>query len=82
MASGKGGEISVTLTSGASGWKYKVENTVSEKVTSERTKGGLGLENLKKRLELIYGERATFSLHIDEKTAIAELEVNWGTDEA
>ncbi len=81
-ASGEGGEISLVLTSDASGLKYKVENTIAQKVTSDRTKGGLGLENLKKRLELIYGERAAFSLHIVGKTAIAKLEVNWDTDEA
>jgi len=80
--SGAGGRITVDLDSDGDRVRYKVENTISQKVTSERTRGGLGLENLRKRLTLIYGERASFSLDLNGDIAIAELEVNWETDEA
>jgi LytS/YehU family sensor histidine kinase len=61
---------------------YRVENPVSDKSHSELTKGGLGIDNLKKRLDLIYGDRASFHLDITDNKAIALLTIKTEKDEA
>lgn len=80
-ASGVNGEIQVKLVNDGKRMIYWVENTVSDKVTSRRTQGGLGLENLQKRLHLIYGEKARFDFRREGDRAYARLVLNWDADE-
>ncbi len=74
--------INVQLSYSTNGIRYTVENPVSTKKHSELTKGGLGIENLVKRLDLMYGNRAEFALDISEKKATATLTIMHNDNEA
>ena len=53
---------------------FKVENSVSDEDTEDRSHSGIGLQNLRKRLSIIYGNRATFEAQkTDYGTFVAQL---------
>lgn len=52
---------------------FTVENSVPEFETPAAKKGGIGLENLKRRLDLLYPNKHTFSTYKENNTFTAEL---------
>lgn len=60
---------------------FRVENSINPNIKSERVSGGLGIENLKRRLFLVYGENAHFELSIKDKIAVAELQINLDSED-
>jgi LytS/YehU family sensor histidine kinase len=56
-----GGKITVTVAATASDIILQVKNTGSLQTKSDSTK--IGVDNISKRLELLYGETATFTLN-------------------
>jgi sensor histidine kinase YesM len=52
---------------------FSVENSVPGGKTAVTGSGGIGLENLKRRLDLLYPEKYSFNTHQDDKKFIAEL---------
>lgn len=57
---------------------FKCRNSVPHIVTNDGEKGGLGILNIKKRLELLYGEKANLILKTDENSYIVELTLPTG----
>ncbi|MBI1305497.1 MAG: hypothetical protein GC181_02655 [Bacteroidetes bacterium] len=53
------GFIRINLKSEDGHLIYKVQNNCGEKTFSDKSSGGLGLSNLRKRLQLIYGDDAS-----------------------
>lgn len=53
---------------------FCVENSIPDKISFEE-KGGIGLDNLKRRLELLYPGKHTFSAQIKEDSFLAELKL-------
>jgi sensor histidine kinase YesM len=54
---------------------FKIENSVSELTDAKGKAHGVGLENLKRRLELLYSNKYTLEIHPDENTFIANLQI-------
>lgn len=55
---------------------FKVENSLSNEPKEDRSHSGIGLQNLRKRLEIIYGSNATFEANETEYgTFVAMLEL-------
>ncbi len=55
---------------------FEVSNTLFEKVNEDRSHSGIGLSNLRKRLEIIYGDNYTFvSEPNDNGVFVARLEI-------
>ena len=55
---------------------FEVSNTLFEKVNEDRSHSGIGLSNLRKRLEIIYGDNYTFvSEPNDNGFFVARLEI-------
>jgi LytS/YehU family sensor histidine kinase len=54
---------------------FKIENPVSELTAAKGKTHGVGLENLKRRLELLYPGRYALEIHNDEHTFIANLQI-------
>ncbi|MCB0734620.1 MAG: sensor histidine kinase [Flavobacteriales bacterium] len=75
------GQIGVTLSLENNHLTYRVVNNLSDKVTSSRTSGGLGIENLQKRLALIYGSNAAYTFTIHDGHGEGLLTINLGSNE-
>ena len=71
-----GGEyqINMELKKQPDGISFCIENSVPSEVRFER-KGGIGVENLKRRLALLYPGKHTFTAKIKEDTFLAELKL-------
>jgi sensor histidine kinase YesM len=54
---------------------FKIENSVSELTGGKGKTHGVGLENLRRRLELLYPGKYTLEIHHDEHTFIANLQI-------
>lgn len=54
---------------------FKVENSVPKNVNIEPKPGGIGLENLKRRLHLLYPQKHSLSVAMEGSSFIAELEL-------
>jgi sensor histidine kinase YesM len=54
---------------------FKIENSVSELTDAKGKAHGVGLENLKRRLELLYSNKYTLEIHHDENTFTANLQI-------
>lgn len=65
--------LHISLAAGARYVRFRCENEF--RPTAKKGKGGLGLENLRKRLELIYPGRHTLTLNAENGTFTAELEI-------
>ena len=46
---------------------FRIKNSKHDSTTGIEEKGGIGLENLQKRLELIYGKRFSFVQNESDK---------------
>ena len=67
----EGGRVHLDVGKDENHFYIKVSNTGKLRITSNTTK--LGLENIKKRLKLLYDEQATFFLIEQENEVIAEI---------
>ncbi len=57
---------------------FKVENKIDKSIISEKDKGsGIGLENLQKRLELLYPKKHEFKTEIKEDIFISSLKIQF-----
>lgn len=71
----KGGVIEVkTETINSSAWRLTVRNTLPEKFAGQGN--GIGLKNIKKRLQLLYGDNSVFLVKQDEDYFTVSLEVS------
>jgi two-component system, LytTR family, sensor kinase len=59
----------------------KIENSLKEKSESHSTHSGLGLENLRKRLEIIYPEGHEMKLLEEDNTFLVSLKIDLKTSE-
>jgi two-component system, LytTR family, sensor kinase len=57
--------------------RFRVENSVPEFESPAIRKGGIGLENLKRRLDLLYPHRYSFVTKKEDGTFIAELKLEY-----
>jgi two-component system LytT family sensor kinase len=57
--------------------KFKVENSVSDVIQSENKAGGIGLENLSRRLKLLYPDRHQLKIEQHAEVFRAELSLNY-----
>ncbi len=53
---------------------FYVENSIPDKISFE-AKGGIGLDNLKRRLELLYPGKHSFTAQVKENSFLAELKL-------
>ncbi|MDR1200725.1 MAG: histidine kinase [Tannerellaceae bacterium] len=72
-----GGEYNIDISMRLQNNKvlFKIENSVSELTDSKGKAHGVGLENLKRRLELLYSGKYTLEIHHDENAFIANLQI-------
>lgn len=68
-------KINISLTKQNKELLFVVENSVPEKMDFKRT-GGIGLENLRRRLELLYPKNHSFITRKRNSSFIAELKLN------
>ena len=77
----KNGWMKISLNNRSEGIIFQIDNSIGEKEKNKDEQGGIGLENVKRRLELIYGEKAkmitnakqnsySIVLSIDKKEAL------------
>ncbi|MRT92822.1 sensor histidine kinase [Ancylomarina sp. 16SWW S1-10-2] len=66
--------IRISLTTENNKLKFYCENSISSQSSQEpNKKGGLGITNVKKRLDLMYGDKANLKMDIHNNTFIVEL---------
>ncbi len=70
--------IRINISDAKNGIVFKVENTVAAENTTKDEVGGIGLENVKKRLLILYPEKHT--LTISEKNNVFAVELNIETN--
>jgi len=68
-----GGIIKLTVTKEAEDLLLEVTNTGSLNIAKNSTQ--LGLKNIKERLRLLYGEKATFSLNERNNEVVARIKI-------
>lgn len=56
---------------------FRVENSVPDFAPSIERKGGIGLENLKRRLDLLYPQKHSLLIEKEKESFIAELKLNY-----
>jgi two-component system, LytTR family, sensor kinase len=66
--SGEKCQVAISIKTDEKELKFKVSNTKGSKPTASETESGIGISNVKKRLELLYG--ADFKLDIDESETL------------
>ncbi|CAG5087039.1 sensor histidine kinase [Parvicella tangerina] len=69
-----GGEVSLKVSTVGSSLHIEIRN-VGEYNPSAGTNSGIGLDNAKKRLEIIYGKQAEFSIGNDQGTVLTEVKI-------
>jgi LytS/YehU family sensor histidine kinase len=65
--------VEITITPFKNGLRMKIKNAIAQR--KKDTVGGIGVENLKKRLQLIYGERHEFETHIKNNSYTTTLTI-------
>jgi LytS/YehU family sensor histidine kinase len=76
---GQKNEIQINIGKQNGTLHFSVYNTTEEKAISTFQPGGIGLNNVKKRLELLYNEK--YQLHIKEKPGWFGVELSLATEE-
>ncbi len=71
----KEGEITVSLSFTKDEFVYVVENTMREEKTNANVKGGIGLKNMKKRLDIIYKDSYSFETVTEGDVYRSELKI-------
>jgi two-component system, LytTR family, sensor kinase len=71
----KGGKIDIFASTEKNILTIKVENSGHYDPKPKSDEGGIGLENLRKRLELQYREKASFTIHNENKMVIATIKM-------
>ncbi len=66
--------IEMHLNSDGQNIHFQIKNNKGQ--TSKNTEGGVGLANIKNRLELIYPEKYYFNIEEDERTFKVDLKIN------
>lgn len=69
----QGGKISLSSQKNGSVLKIQVKNTGKLKISNNTTQ--LGIKNIKQRLGLLYGEKASFKLHEDGNEVVADIKI-------
>ena len=74
-----GGDCRLAISASLAGDQinFRVENSTPEFETPAEKKGGIGIENLKRRLDLLYPGKHTFITQKKNNTFIAELKLNY-----
>jgi len=74
-----GGDCRLAISASLAGDQisFRVENSTPEFETPAEKKGGIGIENLKRRLDLLYPGKHTFITQKENNTFIAELKINY-----
>ncbi|HZY39848.1 MAG TPA: histidine kinase [Mucilaginibacter sp.] len=74
-----GGEYKLNISAAIEGKQiaFKVENSTPEFDTPAEKKGGIGIENLKRRLDLLYPGKHTFVTKKENNTFTAELKLEY-----
>ncbi|GHC51203.1 sensor histidine kinase [Ulvibacter litoralis] len=75
VSSTKESEITITMTSDGSTVLFSVENDNFPKKTDDKSGSGIGLQNLKKRLELLYSGKHEFHTIEKDNRFIVTLEI-------
>jgi LytS/YehU family sensor histidine kinase len=70
----KNNKISIHLTKERNEFKFSVINTI-DSTTPESENGGIGLKNVKRRLELLYGDRYRLDIQKSSETFSVSLEI-------
>ncbi|WP_372752493.1 sensor histidine kinase [Labilibaculum sp.] len=66
--------IKISLKTEKDKLRFNCENSISQHNSKEQNKkGGLGIKNVKKRLDLMYGDKAQLKMDIQNNTFIVEL---------
>ncbi|MEO1258270.1 MAG: histidine kinase [Bacteroidota bacterium] len=74
----KGYEINVSLNVENGQLHFKTQNTLNKKqpVKKKKQKGGIGLKNVQRRLDLVYPKKHQLDITEDEKYYTADLNIN------
>ncbi|MGN6180365.1 MAG: sensor histidine kinase [Mucilaginibacter sp.] len=74
-----GGDYKMNISTAAVGKEivFKVENSVPDFEEKLKRSGGIGLENLKRRLDLLYPDRHSFTAQKQGENFVAELKLNY-----
>jgi LytS/YehU family sensor histidine kinase len=65
----------VELARSNGSFSFQVENSREEPLNRTLLPGGIGLNNVKRRLELLYPDKHSLQIHNDETTFKVELEL-------
>lgn len=72
----KGGWLEVYISTNDHHLTFKVENSMNTKSNSQQESHGIGLDNVKKRLELLYPEKHELSLYQEESSFLVTLNLS------
>lgn len=67
--------IKVELSVSNKQLNFKVSNSIDKNIYQKYNKGGVGLRNVSKRLQLLYKDNYTFDISSDENSYIANLKI-------
>lgn len=68
--------IRIELTCTSETVSLEVENSIHKQALSKKDESGIGLENVKERLKLLYPEKHNLEIKTDEKTYFVHLNLN------
>lgn len=66
-------EVTVSFSTTGEGTVFRCRNTFRPGQRHDRKEGGIGLANTCQRIELLYGDKAVFSQHVESDDFITEL---------
>ncbi len=72
----KTGWIHIRIKSSASQLLFSIENSIAS-IVDTNSSGGLGLQNIKRRLELLYGDQKRLTIHETKKSFAVNLTINF-----
>lgn len=76
VSSSKPSFIHISMSDDSNGILFLCENSNYPKDDTNRSGSGIGIENLKRRLQLIYPERHTFEHRVEGDTYIVKITIN------